>query len=92
MASVGAVVALLLALVVALSSGRGAIAVALLLTAHWPSSVLLVRGLVLLGPMLLLPLLHELLRLPARGGLLEVWLLHRLLRWRLLRRRLLRRS
>ena len=78
--------------VAALSSERGTITVALLLTAHWPSSVLLVWGLVLLASMLLLPLLHGLLRLPAWGGLLEVRLLHRLLRWRLLRRRLLRRS
>jgi hypothetical protein len=79
----GVVVVVLLALVVALSSERGAIAVAVLLSAHWPSSWLLVRGLVLRLPkLLLLPLRSKLQRLPAWGWVLRVL---QLLRWLLLR-------
>ena len=79
----GVVVVVLLALVVALSSERGAIAVAVLLSAHWPSSWLLVRGLVLRQPkLLLLPLRSKLQRLPAWGWMLRVLqLLRRLLLW-----------
>ena len=86
----GVVVVVRLALVVALSSERGAIAVAVLLSAHWPSSWLLVRGLVLRLPkLLLLPLRSKLQRLPAGGWVLRVLQLLRRLLLRLHRQLLL---
>ena len=81
---------MLVALVVALSLERGAIAVAVLLSVHLPSSWLLVRGLILRRhKLLLLPLRSQLLRLPAWGRVLRVLQLLRRLLLRL-RRLLLR--